>query len=494
MSERRAFFGALALSGAQLVKLGLQFAVLPILARILGPSAYGLVALAMPFVLLANMVSDAGLGNALVRTPDPSRELESTVFWLSVAVCAALTLAIWVLAWPAAHMLGEPHLPPFLMALSSLLVVSGSLSVANARIMRERRFSVFAAGEIAASAVSAAAAIAAALAGFGPWSLVVQQLFLWSVKAAWVTRAARFRPTLVCRPSLARPYLSFGLHSAASNVTDFIGKNAPTLIVGAILGVTEVGRYSMAFQLIRLPDSLISGPVYLAVFTAVARLGEDLPGSAALAARGVRGVIGATAPIFGGLTMVADLIVKLLLGPKWAGSETVLAQLAPAGFFICFYSVISAVLMGLGHSKSQFRLTVLGAVATAAAALIGSRFGLPGVAAGLSLAGLLLSPAYVGALAARLEMKTIDLASEIVPPLASAGLMMLAVALVRSQTGHWGNASQLTAAVGTGVAAYAMALAALSGRRLLADLRVLLPQAAATPAKPFPPAGAKRLV
>ena len=75
MSERKAFFGAMALSGAQAAKLGLQLAVIPVLARILGPSAYGLLALAMPFVLLANMVSDCGLGNALVRQPNPSRAL-----------------------------------------------------------------------------------------------------------------------------------------------------------------------------------------------------------------------------------------------------------------------------------------------------------------------------------------------------------------------------------------------------------------------------------
>lgn len=494
MSERRAFFGALALSGAQLVKLGLQFAVLPVLARILGPSAYGLVALAMPFILLANMVSDAGLGNALVRTNNPSRELESTVFWLAVGVCVVLTLSIWALAWPAAKLLGEPRLPPILMALSSLLVVSGSLSVANARIMRERRFAVFAIGEVGASAVSAAAAIAAALAGFGPWSLVVQQLFLWGVKAIWVSAAARFRPALVCRPSLAKPHLSFGLHSAASYVTDFIGKNAPTVIIGAVLGVTEVGRYSMALQLIRLPDSLISGPIYLAVFTAVARLGEDIPGSAMLASRGVRGVVGATAPVFAGLAMVADLIVKLLLGPKWAGSETVLAQLAPAGFFICFFSIVSAVLMGLGHSKSQFRLTLIGAAATSAAALAGSRFGMPGVAIGLSVAGLVMAPAYVGVLAARLGLKPLALASEIAPPLASAGLMMLAVALVRSQIAHWSDAAQLSAAVGTGIVAYVTILMLLAGRQLLADVRGVLPQAGTAPAKPFPPAGAKRLV
>jgi PST family polysaccharide transporter len=489
MSEKRAFFGALALSGAQAVKLGLQFAVLPVLARILGPSSYGLVGLAMPFILLANKVSDAGLGNALVRTPNPSRALESTVFWLSVGMCGLLTLAIWALALPAAHLLGEPRLPPILMALSALLVVSGSLSVANARIMRERRFSVFAAAEVSASAVSAIAAIGAALIGFGAWSLVVQQLFLWGIKAAWVSIAARFHPDFVCRPSLAKPHLSFGIHAAASDVADFIGKNAPTVIIGALLGVAAVGRYSMALQLVRLPDNLISGPIYMAMFTAVAGLGDDRSRAAGMAARGLRGVASAVAPLFAGLAMVADLIVKLLLGPKWVGSETVLALLAPTGFFICFFSMVGAVQMGLGDSRSQFRLTVLSAIAMSAAALIGGRFGLTGVAVGMGVANLLLAPVYIGVLAKRLGLKALALAGEFAPALAAAGLMMLAVGAVRAQVTHWSDWAQLAVSVATGVVAFGAALALLSGRRLLADLRVVLPQAGPSAAKPLSPAG-----
>lgn len=479
MSRGHAFFGTLALAGAQLAKMGLQFAVLPVLARILGPSSYGLVALAMPFILLANMVSDAGLGNALVRTDNPSRELESTVFWLSVGVCAVLTLAIWALAWPAGAMLGAPKLPPILMALSGLLVVSGSLSVANARIMRARRFAVFASAETTASVLAAAAAIAAALNGFGPWSLVVQQLVLWSVKAAWVSTAARFMPSLVCRPSLARPYLSFGLHTAASNVADFISKNAPTVIVGAFLGVTAVGRYSMSFQLIRLPDSLISGPIYLAIFTAVARLGEDRARASTLASRGLRGVASAVAPIFAGLAMVADLVVKLLLGPKWAGSAPILAWLAPCGFLLCFYSIISACLMGLGRAQSQFRLTLLSGVVMSLGAFIGAHYSVTGVAIGLSAGAALVGPAYIRELARQLDLRPLKFAAEFAPPLVAAGIMMLAVGLVRLQTAHWTDWSQMAAAVAVGVVSFGAVLVLLSGRRLLADLRGILPTRAA---------------
>jgi O-antigen/teichoic acid export membrane protein len=480
MSERRAFFGTLALAGAQVAKLGLQFAVLPVLARILGPPAYGLVALAMPFILLANMVSDAGLGNALVRTDNPSRALESTVFWLSVGICVGLTLIIWALAWPAGHLMSAPGLPPILIALSSLLVVSGSLSVANARIMRERRFAVFAVSDTTAGAISAAAAILAALSGLGAWSLVVQQLTLWLIKGIWISIAAGFRPDFVCRPSLARPYLSFGLHAAASNVADFISKNAPTVIVGGYLGVLAVGHYSMAFQLIRLPDSMISGPVYLAVFTAVARIGEDSPATAALAIRGLRGVATALAPIFGGLAMVADLAVKLVLGPKWAPAAPALVLLAPAGFLLCFFSIISAVLMGLGRSQWQFRLTLLTGAVMCLGVVIGVHYGVAAVAVGMSLGAVSVAPVYIWVLARQLGMSAWGVARECAAPLAATLVMMLSVAAVRARTGHWDDWSQLIGAAGVGVVSFAVALGLLSGRRLWQDIQGVLPSRVAT--------------
>jgi O-antigen/teichoic acid export membrane protein len=489
MSERRAFFGTVALAGAQIAKLGLQFAVLPVLARILGPSAYGLVALAMPFILLANMVADAGLGNALVRIANPSRALESTVFWLSVGVCLCLTLLIWAFAVPVSNLLSAPKLPPILMALSALLVVSGSLSVANARIMRERRFAVFAAGETTASAVSAFAAIAAAMAGFGAWSLVVQQLVLWLIKAVWVSTAAGFLPDFICRPSLARPYLSFGLNAAASNVADFASKNASTVIVGGFLGVLAVGHYSMAFQLTRLPDSLISGPIYLAIFTSIARLGDDRERAAVLASRGLRGVATAIAPIFGGLAMVADLAIKLLLGAKWAPVAPVLALLAPAGFLLCFYSMISAVLMGLGRAEWQLRLTVLSGVVMSLAAFIGVRYGATGVAIGLSAGAVLIGPAYLWILAGQLDMSVRQLAGEFAAPLLATLAMMPTVAVARSQTAHWSDWGQFLGAVLTGVLSYALALVLLSGPRLLQDIRGLLPSRMTPPPELSGPAG-----
>src|SRR5437762_7293791 len=103
MSQSRPFLGALALSTVNAGRLALQLLVLPIMARLLGPDAFGLIAIAMPFILLSNLLCDAGLGAALVRWQNPSRNLESTVFWLSVMVGVSLALLVCAVAFPIAR-------------------------------------------------------------------------------------------------------------------------------------------------------------------------------------------------------------------------------------------------------------------------------------------------------------------------------------------------------------------------------------------------------
>ena len=463
------------MAGAQAARYGLQFAVLPVLARMLGPSAYGLVGLAMPFILLCNMVADMGLGNALVRTPDPPPLLESTVFWLCEGACAALVALVGLLVWPASALFAAPGLPAIVIALSPILVLGAALSVPNARIMRARRFAVFAAADTGAGVVSAAAAIAAAAAGWGAWSLVAQQLVLWTVKAAWVMSASRFRPRLIFDFAVAKPHLTFGLHAAAANVADFIGKSSPALIIGAVLGVKAVGHYSMANQIIRVPDALVSGPVYLAIFAAISSRAQDLEAASRLTMRALRGIAVGIAPMFFGLAVVADLAVKLLLGHKWLGTIDVLVLLTPAGFLICLYSTVVASLLGLGRSAEQFHLTLLTGLFMNAGVLIGARYGVAGAAAGLSAGGLLITPAYIWTLARSLKAPARVLAVEASAPIGASLVMAAAVLLLRQAIGGWQEWAQLVVSILVGIAAFSVALGLLCGRRLWLDFREILP-------------------
>ena len=464
------------MAGAQAARYGLQFAVLPVLARLLGPSAYGLVGLAMPFIILANLIADMGLGNALVRIPNPSSTLESTVFWICEACCAALVLIIALIAWPAARLFSAQGFAPILFALTPILLVGGALSVPNARIMRDRRFTVFAAAETAAGVVGAGAAISAALAGWGAWALVLQQLVVWIVKAAWVALASGFRPHLAFDFAAAKPHFAFGLNAAAACVVDFLGKAAPVLIIGAYLGVKAVGHYTMAYQLIRIPDSLVTGPVFLAIFSAVSRTCHDLPAAGQLAMRAVRGTAVGLAPMFFGLAVVADLAVKLFLGQKWLGSIDILIWLTPAGFLICFYSIVVATLLGLGRSAEQLYLTLLTGLFMNVGVLVGAQVSAAGAAAGLSAGAVLITPAYIWVLARGLGQPARLMAVETAAPIVASVVMVAAVLAVRSVIGAWQGWAQLAVSVAVGAAAFGASLAVLGGRRVMGDLREVLPR------------------
>jgi PST family polysaccharide transporter len=481
-TKRATVLASLALSGANVAKLGLQFAIIPVLARLLGPSAYGLVALAMPFILLTNLLSDAGLGAGLARRVEVSPALESTVFWLSTALGGVLMLAIAALAGPAAALIRQPALAPVLMALSPILLIGGLVSTANARVVREQRFGVFAACDLLSNILAAAAALAAAVLGWGAWALVAQQLVLWTVKGAWTLTAAGLRVGFVFRPALARDLAGYGLHVVGSGVCDFVSKNVDNMLIGVLLGVAALGGYAMAYQVISMPGLIISSPLYLTLFTAVAR--TERPEVGAVVLSWLRLLALVVVPVFAGLALTADLAVTILLGAKWAASGPMIALLCPAGLLVCCYSFVSAVMMGRGRADLQFRLALLNGAAIASAVLAGQLLGVRGVAGGVSLALLLILPVYLRALRRQTDLGVVSFARAFRLPVASTIVMALAVVVVRSAAAPLPASAQLALAIVAGALAYG-ATAATLGRRelapLLAQARARFSRAEATP-------------
>ncbi len=473
MAERKAVIGTVSMAAGNLLKLGLQFVYLPVLARLLDPASFGIVALAMPFILLASMISDAGLGNALIRHSSPSRELESTVFWISILLGVVLAAIVSLAAWPVAHWMAQPKLAAIMVALTAVLPICGALSVANARISRTQRFSLFAIGDLAATVISSCVAIAAAFAGMGPWSLVVQQFVFWTVKGVWLIPNSGFRPKLVFTPSLTLPDLGYGLNAAGSNLFDFATKNAPTMIIGGMLGVIVLGHYAMANQIIRVPDLLISGPIYLSVFTAVAQNDRSTMNQTALFLRGLRGLVTVLAPIFCGLSFAAQPVIQLLFGAKWAATAPILALLTPCGLLLCLYSFAGAIFMGVGRSDHQLKLSILLCVLLIGGTLFGAPYGGSGVALGLGVGATLAAPFYVETLARELHLSKSAIVKEVAPPLIATAAMALALSIVTridvSET--WIHLSTM---VVCGMVAYLTTLAAISWRRLEEDVQWLL--------------------
>jgi PST family polysaccharide transporter len=468
----RTSLGALALTGASALRLTLQFAMLPVLARLIGPAEYGLVALAMPFILLANVMSDGGMGYALGRQRDATPEQESTVFWLSAGIGAALALACCLAAYPMGAIVHQPRLPLLIMALSPILFLNSLTTVSNGRIIREGRFGVFAAGDLISTLASAATALAAALAGWGAWALVAQQLVLWTCKLAWVSLKGGAVIRLHYRFDEARKLLAFGLHTIAAILADFVSRNLDSLIVGGVLGATLLGYYAMAYQIVRAPDMLISGPLYLYIFTAVSRTADGASRQAMqdLAEAGLRLGSIALAPLFCGLALVADLAVPLVLGEKWHGAIAPMRFLAAAGFFFCMVSIMATTLMGLGKSALRLRLSVVLGVLTIGTVAVTVRFGLEVVSASVAAAMALVCALYVYVLARDLQMSRRKLALSFAPAALACGVMAVVVIAARRAFEHALPVAELGLMVLLGGAAYVAVLWAVARRNLMEDV------------------------
>jgi PST family polysaccharide transporter len=471
---RRTSLGALALTGASALRLTLQFALLPILARLIGPAGYGLVALAMPFILFANVLADGGMSYALGRRKDVSAELESTVFWLAGAMGAALAFLCCAAAWPMGAILHQPRLPPLIMALSPIMLMNGLTAASNGRIIREGRFGTFAIGDLISTVVSASVAVLAALKGLGAWSLVAQQLTLWLCKLTWVTFAGKARIGPTFRLQEAVELLRFGMHTIGATLADFVSRNVDALIVGGVLGVTSLGYYAMAYQIVRVPDMLISGPLYLYIFTAVSRTAHDAGPRALqdLATSALRLGSTALAPLFCGLALTADLAVPLVLGEKWIAAIAPLRWLAAAGFFFCICSIVGTTLMGLGRTALQLRLSLVLGATTIVVVAAAARLGLVPVSAALAVGMGGACALYIHRLAHALELGLVRLALSFAPALTGCAAMVAAVTAFRSALTAVSPEPVVEFAllVAVGAAVYGAVLWTIARRRLREDL------------------------
>lgn len=464
--------GAVALSVSNMLRMGVQLAMLPILARLVGPSEYGLVALAVPFVLFCNMLADAGLSQALARKTDATPQIESTVFWLAGGLGFALSVFAAVAAWPLGLLMDQPRLPWLILALAPILTMSGFTAVANARVIREGRFGVFAGGDFLSTAAAAAAALTAAMNGAGAWSLVAQQLTLWVVKFLWVNLNARPRIRRYCRPSEVADLFRFGVHSIGSNLADFVARNLDNLIVGGVLGTLALGWYAMAYQIVRVPDLIVSGPLYLYVFTAMSRAanaGDRSPADLAVSA--VRLAWTALAPIYVGLAIVAPLAVEVVLGDKWRPSALVMTHLSAAGFGFANCLLLAAIVMGLGRSHLQLRMAALSAVATIAVVATTARFGLEVLSLSLGAAIVAVALVYLAVVARALRIAPGRLVAAALPGAAGVVALVCGVEAVRLVSGHLPPLARLIAEIGAGGLAYVMAAGLVGHRRIVEDAR-----------------------
>lgn len=430
-ASQRAALGVLLLSGSNAFRLGVQFLLFPVLARLLTPADYGLMALAMPVVLFALTLGEGGMGPALVRSADPDGSVEATMFWVALATgggCAAILL----LGAPLiADALAHAAIAPVLAWLAPILVFSSVCSVPSARIQKRGATWMFALGDVASTVSGAAVALYGALTGWHVWSLVAQQLVVWTVKLMVLLGLAGRRTRGKPGREAFRYLFQHGPPLVGANLLTLFSATIDTVLIGRLLGVELLGFYSLAYQIVRIPEAVLSGPIYVSFLPAIARMEGDRQAAARLFVTTLRLMLSVSAPMMMGLALTADLAVGLLLGPRWHASASLIMVLAPSAIIQTLGWLSMALLIGRGRSGLQFRLALLNAALTLTGVVTGSFFGILGVATGVALAVVTGSVVCLGAAIRDVHVPLRTLAVALIPVLAAAAIMVCGTACVR---------------------------------------------------------------
>lgn len=471
MSVRKAIFDTMAVSFVSVARLLAQFLAIPILSRILSPAEYGVVAMAMPFILFAMMIADAGIGMSLVRTPCTERAAWSTCFWLSALLGAGLAAIMMVLAPFFAFVMEEQQLTSIVMVLALVVFIQSLSSIPNASLQQEQKFRLIAVVEVFAVASGIAVAVVSALHGAGAWALVLQQLVFYVLRGGLNFWFASFRPGRMFDLGSVREHLTFGRDVLGVNIITFFTRSVDNLVVGKILGAAAVGVYSMAFQFARLPIMLVTGPLQYVFYSKLLRVKDDTDAIRVTFLLLTRILAIVVFPSMGMLAAAYHPVFTVLLSEKWVDSGYMFMLVAAASAVQAVTGLCGTIRMVLGRTDYQLRATIETGVMWVAALLSSVWFGLHWVGIAYSVAFVLYSPRSLSLALPLIGCSMGVYARTVAVPLV-ATLICTAIFMIWQQAMQPGDWMQL------GGAALLCAAAMVAGtfaqrRALLAELRVM---------------------
>jgi PST family polysaccharide transporter len=462
--------------GSQL--LGLVVFIL--LARLLTPVDFGLVALASVFVAFAQLLVDQGLGDALIQRKSLTRAQIDTAFWAAVATGALLTLLSIALAGPIATLLGEPSLEPIIQALSLTFIAVALNSIQMGLLRREMKFRSLAVRKLLAVGIGGIVGIGMAVANYGAWALVGQQLAAAVVSVVALWTVSPWRPGFHFSRADFGSLFSFGIHVVAGDLLNFASRNVDRLLIGAFLGTGPLGFYAVAYRILDTSQVMLVNAARKLAFPVFSRLQHDRDRMRRAYSRVTRALSVVILPGYIGLALVAQEAIVVVFGAEWAQSGPVAAILFLIGPVLTVQLFSGALLNAVGHPDVTFRIRLITAIVNVAGFVIAVAVfqEITAVAAAFVIRGYMLMPLIMWWLKVYAGIPFSTHLGELRSPALATIVMSVAVLAVKvALTGIVGSLVLLIAEVVTGIVVFTLAILVID-RPLLTEVVTLVAQSA----------------
>jgi O-antigen/teichoic acid export membrane protein len=384
--KERALRGGLARLCGQAANLVLRLSFMVIMARLLDPEEFGLVAMATVVTGVFEIFKSAGLSSATVQKVSVTDEQISTLFWINILVGTILGLLCLATAPVLVSFYHEPRLFWITVTMGAGFVFGAGGVQHSALLQRQLRYVALAMMETLSLTVSFALGIIMALRGFGYWALVCSTIAAPAINTAAMWATLAWMPGMPRRGVGIQSMLRFGGTITLNTLVVYIAYNFDKLLLGRFWGADALGLYGRAYQLINVPTSNLNSAVGGVVFSALSRLQDEPVRLRSYFLKGYSLVTSMTVPvsIFGAL--FADDIVLVVLGPKWAAAAAIFRLLSPTILVLGIINPTGWLLQSVGLQGRSLRIAFVIAPLVIGAYLIGLPYGPSGVAFAFSAA------------------------------------------------------------------------------------------------------------
>jgi O-antigen/teichoic acid export membrane protein len=443
-----------------------------VLVRILAPSDFGLMSMAMVFTSLVRLFADMGLGVAIIQRRDVDDEYLSTAFWGNLLFGLALCGAVAALSVPVARFFGQAQVGAILAVLALRFVFAGTTATQEAIVSRQMKFGALVIRDVMSLTIGGIIGIVMAVAGTGVWSLVGQALGIFVSKAALVWTVTPWRPRRIFSWAKFVELWHFSSRVLGGRFFAYTIKQTDNLLIGRVLGPALLGYYAYAYGLFLAPLTNFSQIVGRVMFATFARLQDDSDRFRRAFLMTTKHLALVALPAIGGLMLVAPDFVTVVSGDKWAPATPVLRVLLVAGLLQSQATIWMSVFQAKGRADWLLRWGVVSACVYVPAFFIGLRWSIVGVAAGYTISTFILVPVQFWLVQRLVGFRLRDYVSVLAPLGAATGLMLACVLGIQAWMFHagLGPAVRLVVAVFLGIVSYA-GLLALIQRDVIIELR-----------------------
>lgn len=393
---QRSARGAVSTLAGQWTRLVLQTGSTIVLARLIAPAEYGLVAMIVSLVGVGDALWNLGLSQATVQRRDVRHDQVTFFFWVQALIGAALTAVVIALAPVIAGFYDQPRLVPLTILLSSMFLLNGLAAQHLAVLTRQMRFGLLSAMDVLGLALGVVAAVVIAALGGGAWAIAVMTLATPVVRLVLSWTTSGWAPGPPRRGQDVAPMMRFGVSLTFTNVLDYSAQNLDNILIGRFYGADALGLYSRAYNLLLMPIRQVTAPISRVAVPVLSYLQDQPERYRRFFMVAFSAVAYAALPSICLLAALSQEIIAVMLGDQWLGAVPIFRILSVAGLLVTLRSTNGWLFVSTGHTGRQALWALANRPVIIGGFVIGLPWGTTGVAWGfLGAHAVLLLPSFV---------------------------------------------------------------------------------------------------